>query len=136
MTPEERDRMETARRDLPRLAVRHGSKAAIAEAFRALYPDVVTCLGDALLGRWCWEQLRAMKEEHEAEEGEQLPLFGAFRDEITPRSEWDQTRYLAYWRRYDSMAEHGTAKRALLAAEFVQRFGCTPEEWQRGQEAS
>jgi hypothetical protein len=136
MTPGERARLESARRDLPRLAVHHGSKQAVTAAFRDLYPDVVANLGDMLLGRWCWEQLRAIKDEHGPDEGEKLPLFGAFRDEIAPRPEWEPVHYLAYLRRYQSMAVHGRAKTDLLAAEFVEKFGMSPGEWQQRDEVS
>jgi hypothetical protein len=123
MNPSEGRRLAEARRQLPQMALRLGSREAVQEEFLRLHPDLLAALGESLLRRWIWESLRQLKEPSLAEIGGQLPLFGQFGDEIRTRDEWTQDHYRAYYRRYSNAATRNAAKLRVLAAEFESRFG-------------
>lgn len=74
-------RLAEARRQLPQMALRLGSREAVRSEFLRLYPDLLPVLGEAQLSRWIWESLRQLKEPSLADSG-QLPLFGQFGDAI------------------------------------------------------
>jgi hypothetical protein len=56
--PEEHNKLIAARRDIPRLAMQHGTKREMAEAFAAEYAEIVAILGHVLLPGYLWQQLR------------------------------------------------------------------------------
>jgi hypothetical protein len=116
-------RLAEARRQLPQMALRLGSREAVQKEFLRLHPDLLAVLGESLLKRWIWESLRQLKEPSLAEAGGQLPLFGQFGDEIRTRDEWTPDHYRAYYLRYANAATRNAAKLRVLAAEFEERFG-------------
>ncbi len=116
-------RLTQARRQLPEMARRLGSREAVQEEFLRLNPDLMAALGESLLKRWIWESLRQLKEPSMADDNGQLPLFGQFGDEIRTRDMWTQDDYRAYYRRYANAATRNSAKLWVLAAEFETRFG-------------
>jgi len=116
-------RLIQARRQLPEMARRLGSREAVQEEFLRLNPDLMAALGESLLKRWIWQSLRQLKEPSMADDNGQLPLFGQFGDEIRTRDIWTQENYRAYYRRYANAATRNSAKLRVLAAEFENRFG-------------
>ncbi len=116
-----------AKRQLPQMALRLGSRKAVREEFLRQYPDLMPILGESYLGRWIWETLRQHQEAF-PEDGGQLPLFGQFGDQIRTRDDWTEDDYRAYYGRYSNAATRNAAKRRVLAADFERRFGHHIEE--------
>lgn len=116
-------RLRQAKRQLPEIAIRLGSREAIHNEFLRRYPDLMPALGETLLNRWIWDSLRQLKEAALAEDDGMLPLFGSFGKMILSREEWTEDDYRIYDRRYGNAAERNAAKRRGLAAEFRERFG-------------
>ena len=116
-------RLREAKKQLPQIAMRFGSREAIHTEFTRLYPDLMPALGESLLDRWIWDSLRQIKEAALAEEGTMLPLFGSFGKTILTREDWTEGQYRIYDRRYRNAADRNAAKCRCLAAEFRERFG-------------
>ena len=123
MNPFDALRLREAKRQLPQIAMRLGSREAIHTEFMRLYPDLMPTLGESMLDRWIWDSLRQIKEAALADDDAMLPLFGNFGKTILTREDWTEDQYRIYDRRYLNAAERNAAKCRGLAAEFRERFG-------------